>query len=106
MTVLTERKSWRRVRKNRRRFELAPREKANVRRRLEALRIRLGNWKRVAEHLGLLHQHVRRLASRRSNPTPAIVFRIARAERVSVAAVLSGARWGTDRCPMCGALRA
>jgi len=92
MTVLTERKSWRRVRQRPRRFDLTETEKANVKKTIRMLRGAYGNARRLAVALGMRHDHIRSLLTRRGQPTPALAHKLARLMGVPVEEVLT-ATW-------------
>jgi hypothetical protein len=105
MTILTHQTSWKRQPTTRRvnRTDLTPEERANARRALVVLKIRLGTWRAVGDALRISSQ--RDWERKRKTPSLSVAFRVARLVGVPLEEVLVG-RWPTaGECPLCGHVR-
>lgn len=100
MAILASRTVWKRTKPQPRDdFTLTEGERANVRRALMVLRVRLGMWKRVAESVRVGSQTFKR---KRHRPDLDLAFRVARLVGVPLEDVLRG-EWPTpESCPLCG----
>lgn len=108
MPILTAKQTWKRApnpkaRKSRRELNrLLPVEEERVRVAMRVLRVRYGNWCRVADALGHHRVTVERVLNIRRTATPAFAMRVARLLGVSLGDVLSGAWPKAGECLMCG----
>ena len=104
MTILTERKVWRRERpKNttKRSTDLTPDEQENVRRALRFLRVRFGGWPNLAKAIDANWATLRDRTYGRT-VSGGLALRVARAAGTSLEDVLSGAWPLAGACPHCG----
>ncbi len=108
MAVLTERKVWRRERREPRKRSRNPaqnlteRQQANVRHALEVLRIRLGSWAELARAMGVLRAAVSRVVRGVTAPHAGYAMRAARVAGVPVDDIISGEFVRSGTCPFCG----
>lgn len=105
MAILRERKVWKRPEnENSRKMldRLTPQEEERVRRAMDVLRVRFGNWRRVAVALKTNRTTITRVVCIRKRATPAFALRVARLLGVPLGDVLSGAFPRAGQCPLCG----
>jgi thiamine pyrophosphate-dependent acetolactate synthase large subunit-like protein len=105
MTVLAQRKTWRRERpanETRRSTDLTLQEQENVRVALRFLAKRHGDYAKLAKAMGAHRETVHRPARKASPVTAGIALRAARVAGVVVEELLAG-RWPVEgACPLCG----
>ncbi len=82
-----------------------PEEAARIRASLRNARTLFGSWACLADAMYLSRGKVQETGSGRYRPSPALVFRLARALGVSLES-LYRATTAADVCPTCGARRA
>lgn len=106
MTILTERKVWKRapVEREIRILGLTAEEQDNVRAAMRVLRIRHGSWAALAKALGMSFKTLKLAVSKRGyrRPTPGLALHVARLAGVPMEDVISGAFPKPGACPMCG----
>jgi hypothetical protein len=86
----------------REKHKLTPDEQAGVRRALGALRIRLGNWRRVARALRTDRTTITRVICIRKSASAGFAVRVAKLAGVPTSEVLAGAFPRPGQCPFCG----
>jgi hypothetical protein len=104
MTILTERKVWRRdrpINRTKRSTDLTTEEQESVRRALRFLRVRFGGWPRLAQAIDASWATLRDRAYGRT-VSGGLALRIARAAGVPLEDVVSGAWPPAGACPHCG----
>lgn len=79
-----------------------PPSRKRVRRAMEFLRLRYGNWTGVAKAMGYHRVTIERVLNLRRTATTAFALRVAKKLGVTLGDVLSGARPKAGECPMCG----
>ena len=107
MTILRERKVWRRAPSPVRRdfektWQLNETERANVLAAMVVMRARLGGWARLARAMGIHKKCVSRVVTGETKPSAGIAVRVASVARVSVGRVLSGEFARLGQCFACG----
>jgi transcriptional regulator with XRE-family HTH domain len=104
MSILRERKAWRRERPTRSQpwgFSLTDAEREHVKRALRLLCLRHGGIESVAKALGVSFHMVDRATSRRSRPSPGLAIAVARLAEMPVESLLRGEPV-PGPCPTCG----
>lgn len=106
MPILTAKQVWKKPVDPRSRVKvlnrLDPVEEERVRRAMEFLRLRYGNWNGVAKAMGYHRVTIERVLNLRRTATAAFALRVAKQLGVTLGHVLSGARPKAGECPMCG----
>jgi hypothetical protein len=104
MVILREREVWKRAPRPRgdKIETLPPDQRANVRKALDILRAKHGDWKRVARALGVSHKSLHRHLRLHDKPGAGLALRVAALVGVPVEDVLSGAYAKGWVCPTCG----
>src|SRR5690349_16195334 len=104
MAILRERQVWKRPPRERgdRIDALTSELRANVRRTMDILRTKHGDWKRVARVMGVSYQALMRALTGTGKPGAGVAVRAARLAGVTVEDVLSGAFAKIWVCPTCG----
>jgi transcriptional regulator with XRE-family HTH domain len=104
MAILRERRVWKRAPRPRgdRIDALTPEQRANVRRTMDILRTKHGDWKRVARVMGVSSQALMRALSGTGKPGAGVAVRAARLAGVTVEDVIGGAYAKAWVCPTCG----
>jgi hypothetical protein len=101
MAVLRESVSWSRPGKTRG-PDLSPEETAHVKAALAFLGKRLGTWRALAKATGLKKGTLGYAASKRGGVSAGVALRVARAAKVQLEDILSGAWPKPGMCPHCG----
>lgn len=107
MTVLSKREVWRKptprtLPPGQRSPDFTDEERANVRRALRFLRVRVGSGTKLSALLRVSITTLGRLLSSNGKPGASIAFKAARLAGVSVEAVVGGAWPPEGACPHCG----
>jgi hypothetical protein len=103
--VLTAPVVWKKPRpadKTRSSSDLTPEEQANVKIALRALRIRFGGVCQLGTAINVKEATLIAAVSRRGKPSAGVALRAARAAKVPLEDLLSGAWPKAGSCPMCG----
>ena len=105
MAILREVQDRRRPRK-RRTFELDATEQAHVKRSLRVLQTTLGSWEAIALKLGCNADTIQKAAGkgvgRAYRPSVGLAVRVAQLAGMPVEALISGAWFKEQACPLCG----
>lgn len=107
MTILRERKVWRRARAPAARefektWKLTDDECRNVVAAMQVMHARLGGWARLARAMKVHKKCVSRVVTGETKPNAGIAVRVAGVAHVSVGRVLSGEFSRLCRCFACG----